>query len=44
MGKKEIEVKKGSVDKKREQVCFKIAFWNVAGLKRKNRDYWKGLE
>lgn len=26
-----------------EEGMFKIAFWNVAGLSNKDRDFWKGL-
>lgn len=34
----------GRRERREGEIEFKIAFWNVAGLDNKNRDFWKSLE
>lgn len=38
------EVGQGSRRKSERRDCCNIAFWNVAGLGKKNRDFWRGIE
>lgn len=41
IGRRRRKEKKNEIRRKEN---FKIAFWNMAGLKNKDRDFWLGLE
>jgi len=37
-------MEKRGIEKKENEGYIKVAFWNVAGLGNKDKQFWKGLE